>query len=419
MPQHSLSEWLTLLQNRHPREIELGLGRIRLVARKLGLVDVAERRSPAKTILTIAGTNGKGSCVAALEALLTSAGYRVACYTSPHLIDYRERIVIDGHCASDEDICDAFDQIEQARGRTSLTYFEFGTLAALLLMARAALDVAILEVGLGGRLDAVNILDADIAIVTGIALDHQDWLGDDLNQIAAEKTAIARAGRPLVCGDPNPVAGLIGTAQKIGAKLMINGRDFSISQFAPLPGTTLPLASLACALQAASLVTGLLPSALNTDAIGHVAVPGRFQKLVVNGVPVVLDVAHNPQAAALLAERLSSTSGRLMAVVGTMADKDIQGILEPLKSLVKSWYFCDIPGQPRAASAGRLSSMLYNASEPSAVKTRLCSSPVKGLESALLDAVPGDQVVVFGSFFTVGPVLDWWKNLPKGKKHAE
>lgn len=414
MPQRSLSEWLTLLQNRHPKEIELGLERIRLVARELGLVDMPGSRSPAKTIVTIAGTNGKGSCVAALQALLTAAGYRVACYTSPHLINYRERIVIDGHCVGDEAICDVFEQIEQARGRTSLTYFEFGTLAALLLMARAQLDVAILEVGLGGRLDAVNVLDADIAIVTGVALDHQEWLGDDLNQIAAEKAAIARAGKPLICGDPNPVAGLISTAEKVGAKLMINDRDFSASQFAPLPETSLPPASMVCALQATSLITGLSPSEVNTLAIAHVAVPGRFQKVTVNGVPVVLDVAHNPQAAALLADRLNSASGHLIAVVGLMADKDIQGVLAPLRPLVKSWYLCNIPDQPRAADAGMLSSMLYNADQSPLVKITVCSSPVNGLESALIEATPGDQVVVFGSFFTVGPVLNWWQNLPKG-----
>ncbi|WP_297187245.1 Mur ligase family protein [uncultured Porticoccus sp.] len=419
MPQRSLSEWLTLLQNRHPKEIELGLERIRLVARELGLVDVPDRRSPAKTIVTIAGTNGKGSCVAALQALLTAAGYRVACYTSPHLINYRERIVIDGHCVSDEAICEAFEQIERASGCTSLTYFEFGTLAALLLMARAELDVAILEVGLGGRLDAVNILDADIAIVTSVALDHQEWLGDDLNQIAAEKVAIARAGKPLICGDPNPVAGLISTADKVGAILMMNDRDFSARQFAPLPETSLPPASLVCALQATSLITGLPPAEVNTSAIGGVAVPGRFQKVIINGVSVVLDVAHNPQASALLADRLNSASGHLIAVVGIMADKDISNILAPLRSLVKSWYFCNIPDQPRSADAGMLSSMLYNASEPFSAKTSVCSSPLNGLESAILEATPDDQVVVFGSFFTVGPILDWWQNLPKGKKDVE
>lgn len=419
MPQRSLSEWLTLLQNRHPTEIELGLGRIRLVARELGLVDVPDRCSPAKTIVTVAGTNGKGSCVAVLQALLTTAGYRVASYTSPHLINYRERIVIDGQCVSDEAICESFEQIERARGRTSLTYFEFGTLAALLLMARVELDVAILEVGLGGRLDAVNILDADIAIVTGVALDHQEWLGDDLNQIAGEKAAIARPGKPLICGDSNPVVGLTGTVERIGATLMINGRDFSASQFAPLPEVPLPPASIACALQATALITGLRPPEVNTDAIGHVVVPGRFQKMMIDGVPVVLDVAHNPQAAILLADRLSSASGHLLAVVGIMADKDIANILAPLRSLVKNWYFCSIPGQPRAADGGMLLSMLYNASEPLTIKTSICSSPLSGLESALVDAAPGDQVVVFGSFFTVGPILDWWQNLPKGKKHAE
>ncbi|WP_339642268.1 Mur ligase family protein [uncultured Porticoccus sp.] len=419
MPQRSLSEWLTLLQNRHPKEIELGLGRIRLVARELGLVDVPDRRSPAKTIVTIAGTNGKGSCVAALQALLTAAGYRVACYTSPHLINYRERIVIDGYCVSDEAICEAFGQIERARGSTSLTYFEFGTLAALLLMARAELDVAILEVGLGGRLDAVNILDADIAIVTGVALDHQEWLGDDLNQIAAEKAAIARAGKPLICGDANPVAGLISTAEKAGAKLVVNGRDFSARQFAPLPETSLPSASIACALQATSLITGLSPAEVDTSAIGAVAVPGRFQKVTINGVSVVLDVAHNPQASALLADRLNSASGHLIAVVGLMADKDIPNILAPLGPLVKSWYFCNIPDQPRAADAGMLSSMLYNTSGQISARTRICSSPLNALESALHEATSDDQVVVFGSFFTVGPILDWWQNLPKGKKDVE
>ena len=419
MSQRSLGEWLTLLQSRHPTEIELGLGRIRLVAGELGLVDVPTRRLPAKRIVTVAGTNGKGSCVAALQALLTSAGYRVACYTSPHLIDYRERIVIDGHCVSDDAICEAFEQIELARGRTSLTYFEFGTLAALLLMAREELDVAILEVGLGGRLDAVNILDADIAIVTGVALDHQEWLGDDLNQIAAEKAAVARANKPLVCGDLNPPAGLFGAAEKAGATVMVNGRDFSASQFAPLPETSLPPASIACALQATSLITGLSPTDVNVDAIGNVAVPGRFQTLTINGVPVVLDVAHNPQAAAWLADRLNNATGHLIAVVGIMVDKDIPNILEPLRSLVKSWYFCNLPDQPRAADAGMLSAMLYNASESLSAKTSVCSSPLNGLESALLEAAPGDQVVVFGSFFTVGPILDWWQNLPKGKKDVE
>lgn len=419
MPRRSLSEWLTLLQHRHPKEIELGLERVRLVASELGLVGMSGSRSPAKTIVTIAGTNGKGSCVAALQALLAAAGYRVACYTSPHLINYRERIVIDGHCVSDEAICEAFEQIEQSSGQTSLTYFEFGTLAALILMAREELDVALLEVGLGGRLDAVNILDADIAIVTGVALDHQEWLGDDLNQIATEKAAIARAGKPLICGDSNPVAGLTGTAEKIGAKLMVNGRDFSARQFAPLPETCLPPASIACALQAASLITGLSPSEVDTSAIDTVTVPGRFQKVIINGVSVVLDVAHNPQAAALLADRLNSFSGHLIAVVGLMADKDIPNILAPLGPLVKSWYFCNIPNQPRAADAGMLSSMLYNAHGPVSARTRVCSSPLNALELALCEATPDDQVVVFGSFFTVGPILDWWQNLPKGKKDVE
>ena len=400
MPPRSLSEWLGLLQQRHPTEIELGLSRVGRVARDLQCL------SPAKNTVTIAGTNGKGSCVAALQALLMDQGYRVGCYTSPHLIDYNERIVLQGEQASDEAICQAFQRIENVRGGTSLTYFEFGTLAALILMSEAELDVAILEVGLGGRLDAVNIVDTDIAIVTSIALDHQDWLGDDLDRIGAEKAAIARPGRPLLCGDNFPVKGVIHTAADMGATLLVNDRDFSLGQFQPVPDHRLPANSVACALQATHMITGLPASDINTQPLSLVQVPGRFQETSVAGVPVILDVAHNPQAAGLLAERLVPQKGRLLAVVGMMADKDIIGTLQPMIPLVRAWFPCSIPEQLRAATEGNLEALLYNAGAAANGEVYCCSSPLSAFEKALQHAGEGDRVVVFGSFFTVGPILE-------------
>jgi len=396
----SLSEWLGLLQQRHPTEIELGLSRVGRVARGLRCL------SPAKNTVTIAGTNGKGSCVAALQALLMDQGYRVGCYTSPHLIDYNERIVIQGEQASDEAICQAFQRIEEARGDTSLTYFEFGTLAALILMSEAELDVAILEVGLGGRLDAVNIVDADIAIVTSIALDHQDWLGDDLDRIGAEKAAIARPGRPLLCGDSSPVKGVIHTAADIGAILLVNDRHFSLGQFQSVPDHRLPANSVACALQATHMITGLPASDINTQPLSLVQIPGRFQETSVAGVPIILDVAHNPQAAGLLAERLVPQKGRLLAVIGMMADKDIIGTLQPMIPLVRAWFPCSIPEQLRAATEGNIEALLYNAGAAANGEVYCCSSPLSAFEKALQHAGEGDRVVVFGSFFTVGPILE-------------
>ncbi len=400
MPPRSLSEWLSLLQQRHPTEIELGLSRVGRVARLLQCL------SPAQIIVTVAGTNGKGSCVAALETLLMDQGYRVGCYTSPHLVNYNERIVIQGVEATDNAICDAFQRIEDARGDTSLTYFEFGTLAALMLMSEAELDVAILEVGLGGRLDAVNTVDADIAIVTSIALDHQDWLGDDLDRIGAEKAAIARLGRPLVCGDSFPVEGIVHTAADIGATLLVNERDFSVSQFQAVPEHSLPVNSLACALQATAMITGLPACDINTQSLSGVRVAGRFQEISVSGVPVILDVAHNPQAAELLAERLAPLKGHLIAVVGMMADKDIAGTLLPMIPLVRAWLPCSIPDQLRAATEGNLEALLYNAGAAANSDVYCCPSPLSAFEKALQHAGEGDRVVVFGSFFTVGPILE-------------
>ena len=440
MPQLSLNEWLSLLEARHPTEIELGLDRIGRVASQLGFFVSAQINSiikedpeqreelasspitPANKIITVAGTNGKGSCVAAIEQMVLAAGLRVGCYTSPHFIHYNERISINGQPVGDQAICAAFERIEAARGNISLTYFEFGTLAALLIMSQEDLDVALLEVGLGGRLDAVNILDPDIAVVTSIARDHEDWLGKDLNGIAAEKAAIARPDRPLIYGDIEAVRGVIEQADEIGSPLLINGRDFCLSGFGDIPETHLPPVSVACALQAVKLLNAA-PLSTMINGLQNVALPGRFQQAEVEGVQLVLDVAHNPQAAALLAERLLATKCRIIAVVGIMADKDIPAILLPLIPLVSAWYCCDIPEQSRAATARNLAALLYNASPSSKVGNETdvveMASPVRALKAALANVTKDDTIVVFGSFFTVGPVLQWLKDKGNGSVRGE
>ncbi len=442
-----LNEWLDLLESRHPTEIEFGLDRIGRVAKQLGLLsqDPLENhfistkqtgtkqratKQIANKVITVAGTNGKGSCVAAIDSILRAADYRVGTYTSPHLIHYNERICIDGIPVDDERICAAFELIESARGDTSLSYFEFGTLAAFLVMADHDLDVAVLEVGLGGRLDAVNLIDSDVAVVTSIALDHQDWLGNDLNLIAAEKAAIGREGSPLIYGDETPVPGLLQTAKQMKVQLLLNGPDFSLDQFGLsfdiTTKTQLPPISIVCALKAASLIDGQrkLSTAIMEKGLLEVQLQGRYQQLDVYGVKLILDVAHNPQAAGLLAGRLASLPGQVIAVAGMMKDKDIDGILEPMLPLVKSWYFCDIPGQERAERAQNIILLMYNTK---LLEGRLISdilvaeekSPVSAVKKALAAAKKGDTVVVFGSFFTVGPVLNWLEQLGHEKLENE
>ena len=444
LPQ-SLNEWLELLETRHPTEIELGLDRVGRVAERLGLLPFDSFNASsdesgngkkttlqiAKKIITIAGTNGKGSCVSAIDSILREAGYQVGTYTSPHFLRYNERICINGLSADDESICAAFERIEIARADVSLTYFEFGTLAAFLVMADHELDVAVLEVGLGGRLDAVNIVDADIGVVTSIALDHEDWLGSDLNVIAGEKAAIGRAGKPLIYGDINPVAGLLEKAKLIDVELMVNGCDFSLPGFyqKKIDGcgtgfsceSLLPSNSVACAVQAVNLLAPELPESVLEKGLSNVVLKGRYQQEDVAGIRVVLDVAHNPQAAGLLADRLTASLSKTLvspirAVFGAMEDKDIDGMWEPLLPLIHSWYFCDIPEQDRAAKAKKLAVLMYNKpaySDGRATDQRIFaeSSPVTALEKALADSTKGDTLVVFGSFFTVGPVLSWLESV--------
>jgi dihydrofolate synthase/folylpolyglutamate synthase len=416
----SLSEWLAHLESLHPRGqagIELGLDRVRQVKERLGLAQGCP-------LITVAGTNGKGSVCAMLERILLSAGFSVGVYTSPHLLRYNERVRVNGQEASDDALCAAFHRVEAARGDVPLTYFEFGTLAAWLVFQAAGLDAIVLEVGLGGRLDAVNVFDADCAIVTGIALDHMDYLGDTREAIGFEKAGIFRAGRPAIIGDPLPPRSLLDHAQAIGADLRLHGRDFGIGagsdrsqwQFwsgkGKRGGLAYPglrganqLLNAAAVLAALECLTERLPVSMGAIRQGLITVelPGRFQ--VLPGRPaVVLDVAHNPQAAAVLADNLSNMGyfPETWAIVGMLGDKDIEGSLRHLVGRVDHWLPCGLEG-PRAASADDLAAILCRLG----VKGYLprFASPQEAYAHARDRAGENDRIAVFGSFLTVAGVM--------------
>lgn len=410
----SLGEWLAWMESNHPRQIELGLGRIAAVAARLALP------RPAARVITVAGTNGKGSCVAALEAMLRAAGLRVGCYTSPHLLHYNERVRIDGEPVADEALCDAFETVFAALGDTSLTYFEFGTLAAFWLLARQPLDVAVLEVGLGGRLDAVNLIDADVAVVMAIDLDHQDWLGDNREAIGREKAGIFRAGRPAICADPQPPRSVGETAAQLGAQWLPVGKAFCFDRHgeqwswqgdgfagAPshrdLPLPALPLPSAAAALAALYAAGLALPEAAIRRALTEVRLAGRFQRIERNGIEIILDVAHNPHAARYLAERLAQLPpAATTALLALMADKDLDGMIAPLRDSFVHWLAGELPGNPRALPAAQLAQRL--AAHGIVAETGEVAAL---LDAALRELAPGSRLVVFGSFFTVAAALAW------------
>ena len=413
----SLNEWLRWQESLHPSEIELGLARV---------AEVAGRLLPQGhdfTVITVGGTNGKGSSVAMLEAILHSAGYRTGAYTSPHIHRYNERIRLDRVEVSDQALCRAFERVDAARGETSLTYFEFGTLAALALFAESGVDVAILEVGLGGRLDAVNILDADVALVTTVDIDHTAWLGDDREAIAFEKAGIFRAGHPAVYGDIDPPRSLIEHAQSIGTKLYCLERDYRYSlegdvwswQQGDQQRHTLPLPALRGEVQvknAAAVLTVLeqlkerLP--VSQDAIRRglhaVQLGGRFQ-VTPGEVPVIHDVSHNPQAAQVLADNLARMSGgRVHAVVAMLADKEMAEVLATLAPQVGRWYLAPLD-VPRGASIEQL----QQAAQAAGIATgelEIFARVREAKQAALSRALPGERVLVFGSFFTVAQSLD-------------
>jgi dihydrofolate synthase/folylpolyglutamate synthase len=423
MPPRTLDQWLDWQSSLHPNAMELGLDRVRRVWQALGAPSLGA------PVLTIAGTNGKGSSAAFAEAFLQQAGYRTGCYTSPHLQRYNERVRIDGVPVEDSALCAAFARIDAARGDTSLTYFEFGTLAALLVFAAAGLDAVVLEVGLGGRLDAVNIIDADVALITQIGLDHQAWLGDDTEAIGREKAGILRRGRPGVYAGRDMPASIARHAADVGASLVVAGHDFHVQRRAdawdlrggPQPRLALPLPGMRGAVQvdnaAGVLVAlGYLHDRLPLDqravraALLGARVPGRFE--VRSGQPTwVLDVAHNPQAVQRLDDNLADyfCRGQRIAVCGMLADKDVEAVGRLLARRFDRWHLLDLSDQPRGLSAAALRERLSTAVDPA----RLVVSPGQGTGEILQAVADGagaeDLVVVFGSFVTVGRAMDWWQ----------
>ncbi|MBH8661389.1 bifunctional tetrahydrofolate synthase/dihydrofolate synthase, partial [Pseudomonas aeruginosa] len=368
MTQRSLADWLSYLEQLHPTAIDMGLERSREVARRLGL------GRPAKRVVTVTGTNGKGSTCALLAELLREQGLSVGVYSSPHLLRYNERVRIDGIEAGDAQLCDAFSAVEAARGEISLTYFEMGTLAAFWLFERAGLDFAVLEVGLGGRLDAVNLIDADLALITSIGLDHAEWLGDTRESVAFEKAGILRAGKPALCGDLDPPQPLLEQVAALGAPLYLRGRDYDLAladhgwhwrglaadgqalALHDLPLLELPMENAALALQAYALLELPWQAERLAEALRRTRVTGRLDRrdLSWSGQPrqLLLDVGHNPQAARYLAQRLRAAAprGRYLAVFGLLADKDLDGVLEPLTGLVQDWAVAPLP-TPRSRPA--------------------------------------------------------------------
>ncbi len=418
----TFSDWLAYLAARHPRGeagIELGLDRVAAVRQAL-----AQRQTVP--VVIVAGTNGKGSTCAMLERILLSAGYRVGLYTSPHLLRYNERVRIDGQPLDDAALCAAFARVEQACGdirltHFGLTYFEFGTLAAWEAFAARRLDAIILEAGLGGRLDAVNVYDADCAIVTTIDLDHTEYLGPDRDAIGREKAGIFRPGRPAICGDANVPQRVLDIAHEMDVDLQILGRDFSVQRqegqwqfhgrgvrrsglaYPALRGAS-QLNNAGCVLAALDVLHERLPVAMQDVRRGllEVELPGRFQ--VLPGRPtVILDVAHNPQAARILADNLGNMAFHptTWAVFGMMADKDIGSVIEALRGRVDRWLPCALPGS-RAASAEHLARLLDAAG---IAVEGVFPTPALAFAVALERASEDDRILAFGSFLTVADVM--------------
>lgn len=419
----SLTEWLALLESRHPTEIDLGLERVRDVWQRMG------SPSPAARIFTIAGTNGKGSTVTFLSHMLGELGFRHGSYTTPHLLHYNERIQINGSPCRDEEIVSAFERIEAVRGDVSLTYFEFGTLAAISIMSDQLLDFAVMEVGLGGRLDAVNILDADCAVITPVGLDHQAYLGPDRESIGREKAGIIRPGVPVVCGEAEPPATVLDQARELGAPVLRLGHEFSAHQ----SGRTvefywkgvpweLPLPAMRGEHQTRNMATSvaalleMLPEAVgNMETIARslqdVRVPGRMQQL--SRSPLVLvDVGHNPLAAEVMAQAIDEASsirpgGKCRCVIAMLNDKDAGEVARILHPVVATWYCAGLPGT-RGRTALDLSQQILSAVE--SARVLICSDVEAAFSQALEDSEPNDCVLVFGSFVTAATAITHWNN---------
>jgi dihydrofolate synthase/folylpolyglutamate synthase len=411
---NTLANWLTYLESLHPKTIALGLERVAEVKQRLNL-------QPEFPVIIVGGTNGKGSVCAMLESILHAAGYKVGCYTSPHLLDYNERVRIAKQQASDAELCASFDAIEQARGDIALTYFEFGTLAAMQCFISHKVDIAILEVGLGGRLDAVNVFDADVAVVTSVDIDHVDYLGDTREKIAFEKAGIFRQGRVAICADSDVPQALRQHAQQIGAELWCIGSEFGFiphqaqwdyrgkaaSRSAlPLPALrgAFQLHNASAVLAALDVLKGSLPVSMEAVRRGLVEVElaGRFQ--FVPGRPqLILDVAHNPHAARSLAQNLDNLPpARTFAVFAMLKDKDMAGVVRALDARIDVWLVAGIDA-PRGATATELAQVLADNHVRGAVHT--CDSIAAAQHEASNRAGENDRIAAFGSFYTVAEVM--------------
>ncbi|MDE1219835.1 bifunctional tetrahydrofolate synthase/dihydrofolate synthase [Vibrio aestuarianus] len=407
----SLAVWLDYLANIHTSAIDLGLDRVQAVAQKANLT------KPAPTVITVAGTNGKGSTCAIMEAILLDAGYRVGVYSSPHLIRYNERVRINGLELSDEKHAQSFSFIEEQRGEISLSLFEFGTLAALRLFQTEKVDVVLLEVGLGGRLDATNVVEHDVSVITSLAIDHVDWLGDDINVIGYEKAGIYRSGKPAICGQPKPPATVAAHADDIGAQLHQVGIQFSYElvsdttwnwrsgrfELTQLPVPSLPLPNAATALMALGCAELDLSDINIVNGLKNVTLAGRMQKIS-DAPTIILDVAHNPHSAQYLADQLQQRYAQrtIHMVVGMLHDKDVESTLKQLQPISSAWYPASLSG-PRAAKAEELCRHLEQ-------YVGQFTNPVSAFEAAMAQAKENDVIVVVGSFHTVGEVLEHWQN---------
>ncbi|VAW51245.1 Dihydrofolate synthase @ Folylpolyglutamate synthase [hydrothermal vent metagenome] len=458
---NNLDAWLTWQESLNPKEIDLGLDRVNRVLLQAGLSNTFNC-----PLITVAGTNGKGSVVAMLESLAKTAGLKVCSYTSPHIFQYNERIKINALPVPDTDLCEVFERIDKARGNEPLTYFEFGTLAAIDLFFKAQPDLVILEVGLGGRLDAVNVMDADVSIITSIAIDHVDWLGDNRELIAYEKAGIFRAGKAVVCGDRNPPKNIITEAEKKKCELLLVGRDFDVrnknkynenkhwqlkSSYDEI--TNLPVPNLTGEFQKTNAATAIVALQLlqeknqlsaNIDfaniastALSQINLPGRFQKIN-QQPPVFVDVAHNPQAALALSSQLkliNSGEGKCWAIVAMLADKDVTGVLEKISGDIDGLCFAGLESIARGLSAQALfetlSSSFFEASKLAKkieiteknrhdLKSNQCtmlsetvllaSNVEKACDGVLSKMKENDRLIIFGSFYTVADAIRYFSD---------
>lgn len=427
----SLESWLQYISSVHPREIELGLERTQSVAASLGL------GKPAPLVVTVAGTNGKGSCVATMEAILQQSGLKTGCYTSPHIQVFNERIRIDGKIVSDESLVAAFEAIDAHRGDATLSYFEYATLAGFYLFREHSVDIALLEVGLGGRLDAVNIVDADVAIISSIGIDHTDWLGKDIESIAAEKAGIMRQRAPTVFGGDEVPSAIVDKAEDLGCELLLSGRDFHFEEgaegtgwtwsgrgktgeqgqieakvWSELPIPSLMLNNVATAVQALNLLPIDLKPGVVSAAMEGLGLAGRFDRRsdLASGRRVILDVAHNPAAMHQLALRVqryksrNSGSGRIAAVLAVMADKDVIGMLTALEYCVDIWYIAQVD-QARSMAADEVAQTMKTVGiEPGSGRLLQFDSVESAYRAACDQTDAEDTVLVTGSFYTVAAV---------------